>query len=108
MAVQQRQPLDELQNLRREAAQARLRSIRSQIAIALTFCSIAGSQLRSGHAEHLDALLEKLQNFIKTVAKHLDKPEYVPSHEVEKLRPELARLELRILALEERGRSDRR
>ena len=107
MAVHQHQPLDEARQLRAEAAQVRLRSIRSQIAIALTFCSVAEWQLETGHAEHVDAVLAKLQKLAATVRRHLNEPNHVPSNEVERVRIELAQLESRTLAVEERARRNR-
>jgi hypothetical protein len=99
-------PSDEFRRLQTEAAQTRVRSIQSQIAIGLTFCSVAECQLKLGHAEHLDAVIAKLRKLTATARRHLNEPGHVPSSDVEKICTELARLESGILALEERKRSN--
>src|SRR5215470_4086268 len=103
MAVQQHYSVDEFQQLRHEAAQIRVQAIRSQIAIGLTFCSIAERQLRFGPAEHIDLVIAKLRKLTATVRRHVNEPEHVPSGSVEKLRAELAHLERGMLALEQRA-----
>jgi hypothetical protein len=101
MAVQQHR-LDEFQQLRTEAAQVRLRAIRSQIALALTFCNIAESDLELRQTEQSHRVVGKLQRLSATVRRHLNEPGYVPTDEVERVGTELERLEARIRTVEER------
>ena len=103
MAVRRYNSLDEVQHLKNEAAQLRVQAIRSQIAIGLTFCSVAERQLRFGPAEHIDLVIARLRKLTATVRRHVNEPEHVPSGSVEKLRAELAHLERGILALEQRA-----
>ena len=104
MAVHEHRPLDEFQHLRQEAAQVRLRSICSQMALGLTFCSIAESDLEFGHTEQSRRVVGKLQKLAATVRRHLNEPDHVPSGAIETVRTELARLESRIRSVEERQR----
>jgi len=107
MAVSQHYPLDEFQRLKSEAAEGRVRAIRSQIALSLTFCSIAESQLKLGYTDQTRKVLEKLQRFAATIRRHLDEPDHVPSNHIETVRTELDVLESKILALEERKQRNR-
>jgi hypothetical protein len=107
LAVYQNHPLDELRRLRTDAAQTRLRAIRSQIAAGLTLCSVAESAVEFGHAGQTTRVTGKLWKLTDTIHRHLNEPNHVPSDEVEKLRTELAQLESRIRELEERKRRRR-
>ena len=108
MAGPQHQPLDEFRHLRIQAAQTRLRAIQSQVALGLTFCSVAELELKIGHSERIRKVIENLQRLSATVRRHLDEPDHVPSDAVEGVRTELVRLESRILALDEHERRQRR
>ena len=102
MVEQQDQPTSEFRSLRTAAAQTRLRAIQSQIAIGLTLCNIAKSELQNGHADHAHEMVEKLRRHAQTIDRHVNEPKHVPDDEIGKLRIELAQLESAILALEER------
>ena len=98
------QAVDKFRQLRTEAAQARARAMRSQIAAGLTFCGLAESELRNGNSAHAHEMLERLQKLSETLRRHLNEPNHVPSSEIEKVDTELVQLESRTLALEERER----
>ena len=108
MAEQQHPPAIESERLRAAAAETRLRAIRSQIAIGLTFCCVAESELEHGWGVKTNHVIEKLHKVAETMHRHLNEPNHVPSAEVETVRVQLAHLESRILAVEERQRRDRR
>ena len=99
MAQHQNRPVDEFRRLKTEAAQTRLRAMRSQIAIGLTFCSVAESDLQNGCADHVHELVDKLRKMTGSMRRHLNEPNHMPPNEVEKPETELAQLETRILAL---------
>jgi len=105
-AVHQHRPRDDFRQLRSDAAEVRLRAIRSQIALAFTFCSVAESEVSLGHPKAAHRVVEKLQKLAATVHRHLNLHGHVPPSEVAGLRGELVRLESRIRAVEERERSN--
>ena len=107
MAVGQNWPSDEFHRLRTQAAQARVRAIRSQIALGFTFCNVAELELQAAHSGQVHKVIEKLRKLASTVDRHLNEPDHVPSHEVEAIRSELGQLESRIRGLEERAQSNR-
>jgi len=104
MAEYQHPSQNELERLRTVAAKTRARAIRTQIAIGLTFCGVAETELGYGSAEHAHGIVERTRRLAETLRRHLDEANHVPLDEVEKVRTELEQLESRILAVEERER----
>ncbi len=89
-----------LDQLRTEAADARLRAIQSQLAAAFTLCRTVDSAIRLGEIEEASKVIQKLLYNAEAIRHHVDEPHHVPPASVPDLRQQLAKPDTRIRDLE--------
>ena len=59
------------------AAQTRSRAIQTKLSLALTFCSVAETELDYGRVAQAQKLLQIVRESVGSVKRHLDKPKYL-------------------------------
>ena len=79
--------------LRAMAAQSRMRAIESQLALGMTLCAVAETDISFGRLGEVYRILSKLGQAIKTFHLHINEPNHVPQGSVVDLRKKLAQLE---------------
>jgi hypothetical protein len=92
--------INESRRLQVEAAEIRLKSIQSQLALAFTLCAMTETELGYGRIAQAHALVEKVRHIARTVRFHLDEPNHVSSDQVDEPRRHVERLESQIRVLE--------
>jgi hypothetical protein len=76
--------------------------MQSEIALGFTLCKLVETELELGEIKQAHALLQKIRHSAATFRRHVDEPDFIPPHQFEEVRAEVARLESRLLALESR------
>ncbi len=95
----QREPRD-FNRIRAIAAQTRSLAIESQLAIALTLCATAESQIHLGQIDEARTVIQNLLHKAELIGCHLDEPCHVPAVSLPDLRERLAKLKDRIRDVE--------
>ena len=85
----------EIERLHQTAAETRLRSVESQIALAFTLCAIAETEIRYGWLEEAIRVIKRVRLHTKTIAFHVNERGHLPSVAVPVLRNRLALLKKR-------------
>jgi hypothetical protein len=80
-------------------AQTRLQAIKARLSLALTFCSLAETELDYGELAAARKLLRIVRQTAESVSSHLEKPNYVPAEHLAELNEQLMRLESRMSSI---------
>jgi hypothetical protein len=99
MTEEKHDAVHEFHRIKALAAQGRVQAIRSQIALGVTFCRVAESQLQFQRFDDANEVMMKLKKLTATVDRHLREPGHVPAHDSRVLFAELMELENRIHAV---------
>ena len=89
----------ETARLKAIAAQCRMRAIESQLALGMTLCAVAETEMRWGRLERVDEILDKLRKSGERIHLHLSEPGHVPQGSTTDLRKQLKQLEERVIEI---------
>ena len=98
------QHASEIASLHRKAGESRLKSIETQLALAVTFCAVAETEIRYARLDEAIKVLNKVRHHAETISIHLDEPGHLPWAAVPDLRKQLVELNKRIDEIELRIR----
>jgi hypothetical protein len=87
-------------HVRQSAANTRLQSVRAQLSLAFTFCSLAETELDYHQLREALKLIKLVQRICRLATHHLDELHHVPARRMEEVRSQLVQLKKRLLAVE--------
>jgi hypothetical protein len=88
--------------LHRMASESRLRAVESQLALAVTLCAIAETELQCSRPDQAIKVINKVRHHTRTITLHIDEPNHLPSTAISGLRKQVAQLVKRTEAIQSR------
>lgn len=89
-------------NIQAISAQRRLEAMQAKLSLALTFCTLAETELDFNEVAQARKLIEIVQQTAEATHQHLAKPNHIPPEHIEELRQQLVQVEERMQSVQSR------